>query len=117
MDNRDFDAITMQWSQSSPESDPQQLWHSSSIPNRGDNFIQWSNPRADDLITRGRSTLDDAERMKIWHELHEVFHEEQPYTFMLNSPWIRFISRDVKNVHTYPIGLDRNEMFFAAPLN
>ncbi|MFU8828584.1 MAG: ABC transporter substrate-binding protein, partial [Phycisphaerales bacterium] len=50
MDNRDFDAITMQWSQSSPESDPQQLWHSSSIPNRGDNFIQWSNPRADDLI-------------------------------------------------------------------
>lgn len=117
LDNRDFDALTMAWSQNAPESDPQQLWHSSSIPNRGDNFVQWSNPRADDLITRGRSTLDDAERMAIWHELHEVFHEEQPYTFLLNSPWIRFISRDVSNVNTYPIGLDRNEMFFAAPMN
>ena len=117
LDNRSFDAISMQWSQSSPESDPYQLWHSSSIANRGDNFVQWSSPEADALIERGRRTLDDAERMRIWHELHEVFHEEQPYTFTLNSPWIRFISRDVENVNTYPIGLDRNEMFFAAPMN
>ncbi|MFG0294035.1 MAG: ABC transporter substrate-binding protein [Phycisphaerales bacterium JB065] len=114
LDNRDFDAITMQWSQSAPESDPYQLWHSNSIKNRGDNFAQWSNPRADELIMRGRQTLDNEERMKIWHELHEVFYEEQPYTFLLNTPWIRFISRDVENVHTYPIGLDRNEMYFPA---
>ncbi|MCR9215584.1 MAG: ABC transporter substrate-binding protein [bacterium] len=117
LDARSFDAITMQWSQSSPESDPYQLWHSNSIANRGDNFVQWSSPRADELIERGRRTLDDTERMKIWHELHEVFYEEQPYTFMLNSPWIRFISRDVSNVHTYPIGLDRNEMYFPADMN
>jgi peptide/nickel transport system substrate-binding protein len=117
LDNRDFDAITMAWSQSSPESDPYQLWHSSSIANRGDNFAQWSSPRADELIVRGRQTLDDTERMAIWHELHEVFYEEQPYTFLLNTPWIRFISRDVENVHTYPIGLDRNEMYFPAPMN
>lgn len=113
MDERNFDAITMQWSQSSPESDPYQLWHSNSIADRGDNFVQWSNPRADELIVKGRGTLDDAERMKIWHELHEVFHEEQPYTFLLNSPWIRFISKRVGNVHPYPIGLDINEMFIA----
>lgn len=117
LDNRSFDAITMQWSQSSPESDPYQLWHSNSIANRGDNFVQWASPRADELIERGRRTLDDAERMQIWHELHEVFYEEQPYTFLLNSPWIRFISRDVSNVHTYPIGLDRNEMYFPAQMN
>jgi peptide/nickel transport system substrate-binding protein len=113
LDRRDFDAITMQWSNSSPESDPYQLWHSESIPNQGDNFTQWNNPEADRLIELGRITLDDDERMAVWHQLHEVFHDEQPYTFMLNSPWIRFISKDVGNVNPYSIGLDINEMYQA----
>ncbi len=116
LNRRDFDAITMQWSNSAPESDPYQLWHSDSIPDQGDNFTQWSNERADELIERGRATLDYDERMAVWHELHEVLHDEQPYTFMLNSPWIRFISRRVGNVNTYPIGLDINEMYIPAPL-
>lgn len=116
LDRRDFDAITMQWSNSSPESDPYQLWHSNSIPNQGDNFTQWSNAEADRLIELGRLTLDEDERMKVWHKLHEVFHDEQPYTFMLNNPWIRFISREIGNVNTYNIGLDINEMHQAAPL-
>jgi len=113
LDRRDFDAITMQWSNSSPESDPYQLWHSDSIANQGDNFTQWNNPEADRLIELGRITLDDDERMAVWHQLHAVFHDEQPYTFMLNSPWIRFISREVANVNPYSIGLDINEVYQA----
>lgn len=116
LDRRDFDALTMQWSNSAPESDPFQLWHSDSIPNQGDNFTQWSNSEADRLIELGRITLDADERMKVWHQLHAIFHDEQPYTFMLNSPWIRFISKEVGNVNTYRIGLDINEMHQAAPL-
>lgn len=116
LDRRDFDALTMQWSASMPESDPFQLWHSSQILDRGDNFAQWSNPRADSLIEKGRATLDFDERMAVWHELHAVIHDDQPYTFVLNQPWIRFISRRVGNVQTYPIGLHKSEMFVAEPL-
>lgn len=115
LDNRDFDAITMMWSQSLPESDPYQLWHSASIKNRGDNFVQYSNPEVDKLIEEGRRELDDDKRMEIWHKLHRVLHEDQPYTFDVNAPWFRFVRKTVSNVHPYPIGLDKAEMYFAMP--
>ncbi len=111
LNTRDFDCITLQWSQNNPESDPNQLWHSSSIENQGDNFTQWANPEADRLIELGRRSLDFNERMKVWHQLQKVIYDDQPYTFMMNPPWIRFISHDLGNVNTYPIGLDKHEIF------
>jgi peptide/nickel transport system substrate-binding protein len=109
--NRDFDAITFAWSASAPENDPNQIWHSTQIQNQGDNFIQWNCPEADALIEEGRRQTDYAERMKVWHRLHRVFHEEQPYTFMINIPWLRFVNKRVENVHTYPSGIEQREMF------
>ena len=40
-----------------------------------------------------------------------MIHEEQPYTFLRVSPWIRTIKRDIGNVQTYPIGLEPGEFF------
>lgn len=111
LQNRDFDALTMAWSQSAPESDPNQVWHSSSIQNQGDNFVQWVSPEGDRLIEEGRREVDDAKRMAIWRQLHRHFHEEQPYTFMINIPWLRFVNKRVENVNTYPKGLEQREMF------
>ena len=108
---RDFDAMIMAWSASSPESDPRQIWHRSSIQDQGDNFIQWDNPAASDLIDKGRTTMDRDERMLVWHDFHSAVHEDQPYTFLRVSPWIRMIKRDVGNVQTYPSGLAPGEFF------
>lgn len=115
MDTRDFDAITLAWSWSSPESDPRQIWHSDSIRNQGDNFVQYSNPKADDLIDRARKTIDYDERQELWQELHAVLHEDQPYTFLLNTPWIRFVGKDVGNFRPYPVGIDKFSMFKMNP--
>ena len=112
---RDFDAVSFAWSASAPESDPNQLWHSDQIKNAGDNFAQWNSPEADELIEEGRATLDDEKRMEIWNELHAVIHEDQPYTFLYASQWLRFISRGVGNVHTHEIGLEIEEMFIREP--
>ncbi len=109
--NRDFDAITMAWSPSSPESDPYQIWHSDQIAGGGDNFISWRNDRADELIDAGRQEIDPEERMKLWHELHQIIHEEQPYTFLVARPWLRFINRRSYNVHPYMTGLEQREFF------
>lgn len=113
LNNRDFDAITFAWSASAPESDPNQIWHSGSIDNQGDNFIQWSSPAADALIEEGRRTLDPEERMKVWHKLHRVFHEEQPYTFMDEMPWLRFTTKRVRNLNEYNSGLILDELWLA----
>lgn len=108
---RDFDSMIMSWSASSPESDPRQIWHRSSILDQGDNFIQWDSPLASDLIDKGRTTMNRDERMLIWHDFHSAIHDEQPYTFLRVSPWIRMIKRDIGNVQTYPVGLETDEFF------
>ncbi|MGP1347953.1 MAG: ABC transporter substrate-binding protein [Phycisphaerales bacterium] len=114
MDNRDFDSLTLAWSWSAPESDPRQLWHTDAVRNQGDNFVQYRNPRVDELIDRGRSTIDYEQRQEIWQEIHAILHEDQPYTFLLNLPWIRFVNNRVGNFHPYPVGIDKFEMFLKA---
>ncbi len=110
--NRDFDAIMMGWAASSPESDPKQIWHTDSIQNQGHNFIQWDAGQ-DRYIDKIKLTLDFDERMKVFHEFHSLIHEEQPYTFLRVGPWLRFINKDFKNVHTYPKGLEQREYYYA----
>lgn len=111
LNRRDFDAITFAWSASAPESDPYQIWHSDNIENQGDNFIQWASEDADRLIEEGRATLDFDERMKVWHQLHAVFHDEQPYTFMNEAPWLRFTTKRAGNLQEYPSGLEYYEFW------
>lgn len=111
LNRRDFDAITFGWSASAPESDPYQIWHSNNIENQGDNFIQWSNPEADRLIDKGRKTLDTEERMLVWHQLHSVFHEDQPYTFLNESPWLYFTSKRTGNFQEYASGVEYYEFW------
>ncbi|MEM9083746.1 MAG: ABC transporter substrate-binding protein, partial [Planctomycetota bacterium] len=116
--NRNFDAISLAWSASGPESDPRQLWHPDSAdPGEGDNYSQWRNERAGEIIDQGRRTIDRDERMKLWQELHELIHEEQPYTFMVRRPSIVVIDKEVGNFHEYDLNLHRIEFFLQPDVN
>ena len=108
---RDFDAITLGWGANAPESDPKQIYHSDSIANQGDNFAQWRSEEADRLIDAGRKELDFEKRMALWHEFERVIHEEQPYTWVRVSPFLRFVKPEFRNVNTYPKGLEHWEFF------
>lgn len=112
MKNRDFDAITLAWSATAPESDPKQIWHTDSIQNQGHNFIQWDAGQ-DKYIDGIKTELDYEKRMEIFHEFQALLHDEQPYTFLRVSPWLRFIGKDFENVHTYPMGIQQREYYMA----
>ncbi|MBX3401947.1 MAG: hypothetical protein KF699_00910 [Phycisphaeraceae bacterium] len=114
MKTRDFDAITLGWGASAPESDPKQIFHSDSIRNQGDNFAQWANAEADRLIDEGRREMDDDKRAAIWRQLERVLHEEGPYTFVRVPPWLRIVGQEIGNVHTYPKGIEHPEFFRSA---
>lgn len=114
MKTRDFDAITLGWGASAPESDPKQIFHSDSIKNQGDNFAQWANAEADRLIDEGRREMDEEKRAKIWQQLEAVLHEEQPYTFVRVPPWLRIVNGEIGNVHTYPKWFEHPEFFRGA---
>lgn len=111
---RDFDAITLAWGANAPESDPRQIYHSESMKEGGDNFVQWKNADADALIEQGRRTMDEAERMLVWRQLEQVIVADQPYTFVRVAPWLRFVSRKFGNVNTYRTGLQPEEFYRVA---
>jgi peptide/nickel transport system substrate-binding protein len=112
---RDFDAMFMAWGANAPESDPKQIFHSSSIQNQGDNFGQWNNPEADKAIDAGRQELDYEKRGILWRRFEEVMHEDQPYTWVRIAPYLRFVKGDIDNVHTYPKGLEYAEFVRSGP--
>ena len=104
MDSRDFDAITLGWG-GSIESDPYQIFHSAQIEG-GDNYISYRNEQLDELIEAARVTVDDAARTELWHEVHRVLHEDQPYTFLFNGIANVFVDKRFRNVEVTKVGLN-----------
>ncbi len=107
---RDFEVVCLSWT-GSPESDPFQIWHSSQAENRGSNYIGYRNDEVDRLIEEGRSTLDYNARMEIWHEVHRLIHEDQPYTFLFSRPTVVFIDKRFRNVKRHPFRLYASEWY------
>lgn len=101
----DFDACTLRWG-GVIESDAFQIFHSSQIKDQGDNRTHYASAKTDELIERARRTINDEERMKVWHEVHRVLHEDQPYTFMHNQPSLAFINARIQNVGVTKLGLN-----------
>jgi len=101
--DRKFEAMIMGWGGDILE-DPYQLWHSSQIGNRGANYCGFRNEEADALIEQGRRTLDADKRNALYHRLHRILHEEQPYTFLFTRPIMRPVDKRFENVKIYKLG-------------
>lgn len=102
--DRKFEAMVMGWGGDVLE-DPYQLWHSSQVGNRGSNYAGFRNVQADAIIEEGRRTLDEAKRNRLYHRLHRILHEEQPYTFLFTRPTLRLVDRRFKNIKIYNLGV------------
>ncbi|MBN1435687.1 MAG: peptide-binding protein [Sedimentisphaerales bacterium] len=109
LNSRDFQAVNLAWG-GAVESDPYQVWHSSQIQG-GSNYIGFNNPQADQIIEQARRTLDEDARNQLYHQLHRLLHEEQPYTFIYTRPSPRFIDPRFQNVIIHTLGLDPDEWF------
>lgn len=107
IDDRDYQAVSLGWSLGF-DSDPYQLWHSSQIK-EGSNFVGFSDPEADALIEKVRTTFDYEQRIKIYHRIHAIIAREQPYTFLFCRPTLAVVSKRFGNVKVHPVGLDLTE--------
>jgi peptide/nickel transport system substrate-binding protein len=113
MHQRDFDSLFMGWGANAPESDPKQIFHSDSIKDQGDNIGQWSSPRADEAIDRGRSEMDPEKRAVLWHQFEQIMHEEEPWTWVRVVPYTRIIKPEIGNMNMYPKGVEYSELYRA----
>lgn len=115
IDERNFDAMTLGWT-GTIESDPFQIFHSSQIVGGGDNYIQYENPQLDALIDQARVTMDEEQRLKLWHQVHAILHEDQPYTFLWTTRAVVLVDGRIRNIEELPLGLNpRTEWFVPRP--
>ena len=116
LDDRKFDACLAGWGGGGAESDPKQIWHSSSIADRGSNHVGFRNAEADKLIEEGERTLDKAKRTEIWHKFQRIVYDEQPYMFLFSEQDCAFIDGRFKNTDPYPAGMSELDWYVPAQL-
>ncbi|HYC60343.1 MAG TPA: ABC transporter substrate-binding protein [Thermoanaerobaculia bacterium] len=75
-----YDSAYLAW-ELDADPDPYSLFHSSQTPPRGQNFVFYSNPEADQLIDRARRELNVPKRTELYRSLHALLASDQPYTW------------------------------------
>jgi ABC-type transport system substrate-binding protein len=81
VDKGDFDALVLGWSMGL-DPDIYQIFHSSQSGHFQLNFVDYRNPRADELMVRIRQEYDEARQVAMARELHHLIADDQPYTFL-----------------------------------
>jgi peptide/nickel transport system substrate-binding protein len=93
-DDKNFDAISLNWSQGSPPEDPRQLWYSSGAKEKGSsNTIGFANAEVDVIIDKLQYEYDLKKRVELYHRFDQILYEEQPYTFLF-SPKANLLYRE-----------------------
>jgi len=82
-------------------------WHSSQI-NGGFNVFSYKNEKVDDLLDRGRITLDREERKKIYHRFQREIHDDPPGIFLFWRDYLIGIHKRFRGVRLSPAGILSN---------
>lgn len=82
-----------------PDPDPYSLFHSTQAPPKGLNIIGYSNPAVDKLLVAGRTEFDPAKRTAIYHELHRILANDQPYLWIVQPAMKYAVSKRITNVN------------------
>ncbi|NML32021.1 ABC transporter substrate-binding protein [Paraburkholderia antibiotica] len=70
----------------------------------GSNFSKWCYKPFDDLIKKGRSTTNMAERTKAYMQAQEIFKDQVPFTPIAHSTVYQPISKNVTGFRIDPFG-------------
>ena len=114
IDKKRFEAVIMGWALSR-DPDLYDIWHSSKTKEGEFNFISYKNEEVDRLLLEGRRTFDFDKRKKIYHRIHEILAEEQPYTFLYVPDALPVLQKRFKGVKKAPIGIWYNLIEWHVP--
>ncbi|MBI5197978.1 MAG: peptide-binding protein [Nitrospirae bacterium] len=114
IDKRKFEAIIMGWALGR-DPDAYDIWHSSKTKEGEFNFVSYSNPRVDELLIKGRQTCNQEERQAIYHEIHRLIAEDQPYTFLYYPESLPILHKRFVGVEPAPIGIWYNFKDWSVP--
>jgi peptide/nickel transport system substrate-binding protein len=97
-------AYVSSWGVAEGDSDVIFARHFWSPSREGAFYTGYTNPQLDELIVRGRSTLDEAEREQIYAEAMQIVMDDAPWVPLLNPEEIYGVSEAVQGWEPSPIG-------------
>jgi len=114
IDKKNFDAVILGWSLSR-DPDQYSIWHSSQIKEGQYNFVSYSNPEIDRLLVEGRRTFNMEKRKEIYHRIHTILAEEQPYTFLYVADALPVVHKRFHGIEVAPAGIGYNFIKWYVP--
>jgi peptide/nickel transport system substrate-binding protein len=69
------------------------------------NAVGYQNPEVDELMERGRTTVNQQERYEIYRQLQLIITEESPKVFVVEYPYYEVYRDGVQNWVTHPMGI------------
>ncbi len=109
-----FDATILGWT-IPPDPDAYNVWHSSKTKLGELNFIHYHNDEVDALLEKGRHTLDQDARKKIYDRFQEILAEEQPYTFLYVPDALPVVASRFHGIEPAPAGIMYNFIRWYVP--
>jgi len=116
VDKKRFEAIILGWGLGR-EPDCYDIFHSSKTKPGEFNFISYSNPEIDRLLVEGRRTFDRGKRKRIYHKIHEILYDDQPYMFLYVPDSLVAVHRRFQAIEPSPIGIGYNFIDWWVPKN
>ena len=93
----DFDAMALSWSSADSVQDDFQIFHSSQA-NEGSNYVAYSNPQVDQLLTDLRGEFDPLKRAALERRVHRLVYEDQAILFLGRRPALDAFKRHVRGL-------------------
>lgn len=109
-----FEAVLLGWNLSL-DPDCYDIWHSSKTRTGEFNFISYNNAEIDALLEEGRETFDQQKRTLIYHKVHRILYEEQPYMFLYVPEVIPIAHKRIKGIKPAAVGIGYNLIKWYVP--
>lgn len=102
-----FEAVLLGWT---VPQDPDlfDIFGSSGAKPGGLNFVGYKNPEVDELLEKGRFSLDRQERKRIYDRVQAILHEDQPYCFLYVPSALPIVTARIRGIEPAPAGITYN---------
>jgi len=103
-DKGDYEAYVLAWS---GRADPDGNIFSFAACKQPLNYSGFCKQEVDDLLTKSRTTLDPAERKKIYGEIAAILLKDRPDIYLFHRHWLWAYTNKLSGLRTIPDGLVR----------
>ena len=100
----EFQASTAAWGTGTDPDTLWNIWHSEEYK-AGRNYGGFKNARVDELFALARHEFDPEKRRTHYQEIQKIVYDEQPYTFLWNTPTLWAFSKRIRGVIYSPRGV------------